>query len=572
MAKQQAARKSAASKAMKVTKVKKAKRIQRLRGSQDSFRSLLLAHLKKQGGRKDLVLRQDVSKKAMDAMHAVPLSKRAGYPVKRAKGSMDPKNWKTVEGKPVIVDFARESWLPDDFGQGLKSTNPLSGGKGGSGGTYTVYMNPEGRTFYHKWQVEDATGEKYSAAHGWNGVLRQARLTLDEMRLDSDASFFKLLSSTERACLPKASEFHFAVVSARRTRSETGLKGIATVHTAFASAGVEPTWYVDADSVAEYRALGLKAVVGGKLTPSRNMALRDARKGGKVCVQCSDDISSWEYRHGPMAKSREMDAVNAAHDAAQQFVVSPVTAARFMLAKMRGAPEATKPRLGGVYCLGNCSRTFGGEAISRHHFIIGDFFVDDSSGLRFDESLSLKEDYDFTCSHLNKFGSVMRFNRLTISARHYSNEGGACSVRDAKGIQERKNISILMQKWPNAIFHHTTRQNEVNLRWKGAAADEEEGSRKSASKATKGTMKNKTSKSLIKKTAAFPPAAVLVRTGKKAYSDYINARCAKLAGKTVSSACGGSIKFKKEGGASSTYSIADLRYDLSRGFLAIKKK
>lgn len=563
---------------MKRGPVKKTKRIQRLRGSQDSFRSLLLTHLKKQGGRKDLVVRQDVSKQAMDAMHAVPLKKRAGFPVKRAKGSVDPGSWKTVEGKPVTVDFSRESWLPDDYAQGLKSTNMLSGGKGGSGGTYTVYMNPQGRTFYHKWQIEQAYDTQYGVTHGWNGVLRQARLTLEQMRLDSDASFFKLLTVNERSCLPAAKDFHFGIVSARRTRTETGLRGIATVQVAFTSVGVEPTWYVDADSLEEYRALGLKAVVGGKLTPARNMVLRDARKQGKVCVQCSDDISSWEYRHGPQAPSREMDAINAAHDAAQQFVVSPVAAARFMLAKMRG--DAEKPRLGGVYCLGNCSRTFGGGPLSRHHFIIGDFFVDDNSGLFFDEDLTLKEDYDFACSHLNKYGSVMRFNRMTIAARHYSNDGGACSLRDAKGVQERKNIAILMKKWPNAIFNHTTRQNEVNLRWKGSKEEESSagsssGSPGSARKRTAAmktiTKKKSPTKTVVAKKSGYPDTAKVVRTGKVANSEYINDRCARAAGKTVAAACGGSLKFATEAKKMVSYSMTDLKYDIKRGYLAIKK-
>merc|ERR1711971_21200 len=246
-----------------------------------------------------------------------------------------------------------------------------------------------------------------------------------------------------------------------------GLRGIATVQVAFEAAGVQPIWYVDADSLEEYRALGLKAVVGGKLTPARNLALKDARAQGKVCVECSDDISSWEYRHGDQAHDRTMDALNDAHDNAKHFVVSPVAAARFMIAKMRGAPDEVKPRLGGVYCLSSCSRTFASDPVARHHFVIGDYFVDDNSGIWFDTNLTLKEDYDFTCSHIHQCGSIMRFNRMTISAKHYSNEGGACSNRDGNGVEERKNIAILMKKWPNAICHHTTRKNEVNLRWKG---------------------------------------------------------------------------------------------------------
>jgi len=472
-----------------VRKGGRVRRIQRLRGSQDSYRSLLLNYLKRQGGRKDVFVR-DVPKKALDAMFAVPLVKRSGYPLRRAKGSLDPENWKTIEGKTVIVDFSRESWLPDDFTQGLKSTNKLACKKGGSGGTYTVYMNPEGRTFYHKWQVENAMNVKFSITNGWQGLLRQAALTLEQMRLDSDASFFKLLSPHERSCLPKQEELYFAVVSARRTSSEVGLRGIATVQTALTSAGVEPVWYVDKESLRSYHDLGLKAVVGGKLTPARNLALKDARRQGKVCVQCSDDISHWQYHHGENAKDRTLDALNKAHADAYQFVISPVTAARYMLAKMRGAPEETKPKLGGVYCLGHCSRTFASDVISRHHFVIGDFFVDDGSNITFDEDLTLKEDYDFTCSHLNKYGSIMRFNRMTIAARHYSNEGGACSNRDSKGIQERKNIAILKRKWPSAIFDHGTRANEVKLRWKDQI-DCSIKEAKTKAKAAKASFKNK---------------------------------------------------------------------------------
>jgi len=372
--------------------------------------------------------------------------------------------------------------------------------------------------------------------------------------------------------LPTASEFYFAVVSARRTRSETGLRGIATVQVAFSSAGVEPTWYVDAECLEEYRALGLKAVVGGKLTPARNMALRDARAQGKVCVQCSDDISSWEYRHGEMATERTMDALNEAHDAARQFVISPVAAARFMIAKMRGVREETKPKLGGVYCLASCSRTFASAVIARRHFIIGDFFVDDKSDICFDESLTLKEDYDFTCAHLKKYGSVMRFDRMTISARHYSNQGGACSNRDAKGIQERKNVAILMHKWPLAIFHHRTRTNEVNLRWtehKNAVSFE----KKAKSRIPKAKLiASKFRKTKVVGFSAFPPTGLLVRTGKPAASSCINQRCAKVAGATVSAVCSGSFEFTDNAGRRQVYSAKYLSYDVSRAYLVIRTK
>merc|ERR1711924_299925 len=108
-----------------------------------------------------------------------------------------------------------------------------------------------------------------------------------------------------------------------------------------------------------------------------------------------------------------------------------------------GAPDekGRRPKLGGGYVLGDCLRTWAGPAFSRHHFILGDFFVvDKKSPVRFDESLTLKEDYDFTAAHLRKYGSVLRCNRLTFCAKHYKNAGGAATMRDAKGLEERRNI------------------------------------------------------------------------------------------------------------------------------------
>lgn len=242
-------------------------------------------------------------------------------------------------------------------------------------------------------------------------------------------------------------------------------------------AGVVPTWYVDAESIKAYRELGLKAVVGGKLTEARNKCLRDAARLGKACVQArargthataecagagtsggqlsgrciqgrwggqvwqgrlgnsrmprsdfgsvfatplhrvlsragppgvlkgcartplpqpaqpvaggrqqvSDDISRYEYYDGEQAENGSDDAANRAFAAATCHVLTPVSAARFLLAKLRGAQgelPGYAPQLAGVYPLGSCSRAFGGAAVTTANFVLGDFFVVDRSPLR----------------------------------------------------------------------------------------------------------------------------------------------------------------------------------------------
>lgn len=294
---------------------------------------------------------------------------------------------------------------------------------------------------------------------------------VDHVGVDSDKVFFNILTPTERKHLPSKDAFHFCVVSARRVQSPEGLQDVFMVQAQFEEAGVTPTWYVDEASVKEYRRVGLKAVVGGRLTDARNKCLQDAARMGKACVQCSDDISAWEYRHGKRATTRTDAAVNAAYSKAKQFIISPVTAARFILAKLRAKPGGNRPQLGGVYMLGSCSRTFAGDEVSSRHFCIGDFFVVDKSNVRFDKEMTLKEDYDFTCSHIKAHGSVLRFNRMTLQVKHYSNVGGAVDERDKKGKKERMNIAILNRKWPCVFSPNPKRKNEVIMRWKTSCAD-----------------------------------------------------------------------------------------------------
>lgn len=461
--------------------------------SKSSMTSALKARLKKNSGRHDI--RIDEQPQLLDdAAHSVPITERGGYPVIRKKGSADPKKWVTVTGVPVSVDFNRCRWLPDDWGQGVKATLPNSRSKpNGGGGILTCFVSPEMKVYFHKEKVEEHVGRTLSDKDGFNGQVRLAKLqaqqTIQLARLqirevnkggtksfigaDKDSDFFRLLSATEKKCLPSKEEFHFCVVSARRATKLEGVRDIVAVQTQLQEAGITPTWYVDAESLEDYKALGLKALVGGKLTPSRNKALDDAAARKKICVQMSDDIAAWEYRHGERASNKTDDAMNKAHALAQRFIVTPVAAARFIVAKMRASPD--KPKLGGVYMLGSCARTFAGPEFVDHHFILGDFFVvDKGSSVRFDENMKLKEDYDFTCAHLKAHGSVLRCNRMTLTVKHYSNCGGAVATRDSKGVEEQRNIAILKSKWPGCFHKHPKRKNEVVLRWKATAEESED--------------------------------------------------------------------------------------------------
>jgi len=557
-----------------------------------SLRNALVSNLKKGTGRTDIKIGA-ASKVATKSEGSIPIEQRAGFPLTLKKGGVHPKDWKSFQGVPIHVDFARVPWLPDDWGQGVKQTQANGRSTGTGGGILTTFVAPDGKSFFHKHTSEAYFGKgPLTHKDGWNGQVRlakiQAKQALELARaegsnggLDKDESLFRLLSRAERKHLPSMDVLHVCVISARRATQIEGVKDIFMVQSQFEEAGITPTWYVDEGSLQDYKALGLNAVIGGKLTPARNKGLADARRLGKVCVQASDDITAWEYRDGPSAKVRTDDAVNAAWSAAKRLIVSPVAAARFILAKMRGC-DGPQPKLGGVYMLGSCSRTFAGDAFVRNHFILGDFFVvEPESTVKFDVDMKLKEDYDFSCAHISKYGSVMRCNRMTLNVKHYDNGGGAVSTRDAKGTEERRNIEILMKKWPGCFRFNPKRDNEVIMRWKkgcnddGDDDDEKDGTKHSAAAPRKGSkaLLSSVRKTSMKKQLDFRGLradARLVLTEKKAKSAYIAARCSKAAGRTVRQVVA-RASVRDDEGASHAYSLSDLRYDLKLGYLALKK-
>eukprot|EP00441_Pelagodinium_beii_P046559 CAMPEP_0197622296 /NCGR_PEP_ID=MMETSP1338-20131121/2652_1 /TAXON_ID=43686 ORGANISM="Pelagodinium beii, Strain RCC1491" /NCGR_SAMPLE_ID=MMETSP1338 /ASSEMBLY_ACC=CAM_ASM_000754 /LENGTH=581 /DNA_ID=CAMNT_0043192011 /DNA_START=80 /DNA_END=1825 /DNA_ORIENTATION=+ len=570
--------------------------VQKRKMNRRGLGSALHAMVKAEGGRKDIEF-EDAPETHSSLMKDVPITERAGYPAKRAKGSVDPANWVTNGGKKVIVDFGRHAWLPDEWGQGVKATNTCwRSAAGGAGGTYTVMVSPDGKVFYHRKDAEKYDGKAFSLKRGFDGQVRKAKLQAKEqvqlarmqikeisssssdIGTDSAKSLFQILSPAEQKCIAKPSDFHFCVVSARRATQLEGIRDIFTVQSQLAEVGVTPTWYVDAESLKDYKALGLKAVIGGKLTPSRNKALEDAKRLGKVCVQLSDDISAIEYRQGKRAKDKSDDACNAAHKNTKRYIVSPLTAAQFILAKMRGMPQEKRAKLGGVYMLGSCSRAMASDEFVHQNFILGDFFVVDlGSKTRFDENMTLKEDYDFCCSHIRAHGSVMRCNRMTLNVKHYSNSGGACSNRDKKGEKERKNIAILKSKWPRAFFKHPKRQNEVVMRW--PADDDAEGKHQKAKdskpksrsqKATKAAVKKSQLKS-SSKSKGLPAGKAVLSFSKKASVEYLVKRHKKISGRSVEAVLG-KLTYTGNHGEEKTYGVADLRYDLASGYLVAKKR
>jgi len=179
----------------------------------------------------------------------------------------------------------------------------------------------------------------------------------------------------------------------------------------------------------------------GKLMASRNFALEHAFKEGKISVQLSDDIKKVKINKN-FGDGSEIDLDEAIKDLVKQFNKVPV--------KLMGIPPTSND-------------FFAKTILSKNTFCIGDMLFVKPTDLRFDERLTLKEDYDYTLQHLNKYGNCFRYQKYLFHFQHYSNRGGAVDIRDDN--EERKNIRYLMLKWGDKIKLNTKRKNEILIKW-----------------------------------------------------------------------------------------------------------
>jgi len=213
--------------------------------------------------------------------------------------------------------------------------------------------------------------------------------------------------------------------------------------------------------------------------------------------------------------------------------------------------------------------------------------------VKFDVEQSLKEDYDFTCGHISKYGSVIRCNRMTLNVKHYSNIGGACTNRDKKGKEEQRNIDILNRKWPGCFRKHPKRKNEVILSWPKSGRcedidddDDDNDDDDDGMERPLPTSKRTVNRSLVRKNllkgpkhptqvkkatdlSSIPQDAILVRTTKAAKSSYIATRCKKVAGRTVKQAL--AKNFTDGSGEKRQYLLSDLTYDVKSGYLSLSR-
>jgi hypothetical protein len=225
-------------------------------------------------------------------------------------------------------------------------------------------------------------------------------------------------------------DIHIAIISARRP----------TAVAALAALGITGHWYVASGDAPAYLDAGAENVIeAGALVPARNLALDTAFALGLPCMQLSDDLLNInEWAGGKTVRPLPFPD----------------------LLTLMASFLHSECRLVGVAPTANTF--YAAHKVQHAHFILGDMFIASPSPLRFDERLRLKEDYDYTCQHIAKYGQVARLDWVLANFKHRSNKGGAVDYRTAS--LEQESIDLLRSKWPAWIKPNPRRPNEVLLR------------------------------------------------------------------------------------------------------------
>jgi hypothetical protein len=226
---------------------------------------------------------------------------------------------------------------------------------------------------------------------------------------------------------------HVCVVSAGRpenVKAMTEMVGAAT-------------WYVPPHQRGEYSQAGAVTIGEGSdqaVVPVRNRCIDDAEGQDAICVQLDDDL-----RWAAFASNGKAERLD-----------SP-----------RRAIAALIRRLGDSdFYLGGASPTnnayFTRKQNSTNLFIrSGVMAIKPNSGLRFDEKLKVKFDYDLTIQHYVKFGGVLRCDDLIFEFQQRSSKGG--HAQDRVDGRDEEACRYLLAKWPGLVKRHPRRQGEVLL-------------------------------------------------------------------------------------------------------------
>lgn len=209
------------------------------------------------------------------------------------------------------------------------------------------------------------------------------------------------------------------------------------------------TWVVPHPERHDYTAAGADYVLAVQdppqgefqLTTQRQAALDHAISHGGACIQTDDDCHGFKH-------------VSEAHPKGRPAVWAEVRTA--LLDALTGDSDT---HLAGLPPTSNTY--FARGRVLDYGFILASLCAADTNTPRWDTTLPFKEDYDYTCAHLDAYGKVARLDMYVAHYDHYSNRGGAVALRTPGA--EMGLVNTLTERWPQYLRPHPKRPGELSF-------------------------------------------------------------------------------------------------------------
>lgn len=206
--------------------------------------------------------------------------------------------------------------------------------------------------------------------------------------------------------------------------------------------GLQPTWIVPQADAPAYRAAGAFRVQGQTrpgLSAARNAALSTAFRRNAWCVQLDDDLRS-------VQRAVDKKAAGLTLPEALRMIAESMAET--------GALHGSVAPTSNPY--------FSQRELTLRGFCIGSLTITAPCDLRYDTTLPLKEDWDYTCQHLEAYGQVARRDDVLATFRHYDNPGGVQRYRTDD--LEQQVTDQLLARWPQYLAPHSRRPHELALK------------------------------------------------------------------------------------------------------------
>lgn len=202
------------------------------------------------------------------------------------------------------------------------------------------------------------------------------------------------------------------------------------------------------EDLKEYTRQGIDKRVGrliyreGKnVSDNRNTILDNIPIGEKVVIFDDDITAVYKLEKG---KLKEIDTK-------EEFY-------RFLEYGFKLAEENSTIAFG-VYPVFNAF--FMKDAYRERNIIEGTLFAIINTEMRFNPEFSTKEDYEFSCRAIRKYGKLIRLDGYTCKAQHYS-KGGCDEFWKDKETADSRGV-ILAKTYPDIVELNSARPGEIKM-------------------------------------------------------------------------------------------------------------